>query len=44
MMDEMSAKEASLDNKFLTAQQAFADKYGFILGENELQDEINGEE
>lgn len=41
LMENMSAEEARIDNIFLQAQQAFANKYGFTLSENELQDDID---
>jgi hypothetical protein len=35
--------EKGYDKRFQDAQQAFADKYDFILERNELQDEFDGE-
>jgi hypothetical protein len=43
IMKDISERESALDKRFGEAQSAFAKKYNFILEENELQDEIDGE-
>lgn len=40
MLESITAEEGKLDEAFSTQQKAFADKYGFSLEENKLQDEI----
>jgi hypothetical protein len=41
ILDSISQREAPLDERFQTAQQAFAEKYNLELLENELQEEID---
>jgi hypothetical protein len=41
LINSITSKEKPLDARFNEAQVAFAKKYGFTLGKNELQDEID---
>lgn len=43
ILESVTEKEQAFDLRFSKAQIAFADKYGFNLDRNELQDEIDGE-
>lgn len=41
LVTSISDKEKPLDERFSTAQKAFAGKYGFTLKDNDLQQELN---
>ncbi|MFY7990619.1 MAG: LIC11966 family surface protein [Fluviicola sp.] len=41
ILDSISQREAPLDDRFQSAQQAFAERYNLELLENELQEEID---
>ena len=43
ILAKVTEDEKAYDNRFQAAQNAFADKYGFDLEQNELQDELDGE-
>lgn len=43
ILEKVTVDEKAYDQRFQDAQQAFADKYGFVLERNELQDELDSE-
>ena len=44
ILEKVTVDEKVLDERFLKEQTSFADKHGFSLSENELQDQIDSKD